>query len=400
MRKLKLLMAMKGDYKREPSKGTLFFAREMALFLRNYMDVYLIGEDRSEGEKGLWKGKNIGGNDFPFFDPYIKRFLPAVRPFDTFFVLRLALEKIKSINPDLLYLQEMDFLPLAKLSKPTALHIHGCFKEMLALRYPPLWRLREYLPAPRVNYFQGLFRLWLLKRYLPLLNKVFISANSGQIAYLKAKKPEIGVKLVPIPLSVNTRLFQPMERAKAREILELPQQHFIILFVGGLDPLKSPSLLLQSFALFKKHHPKSLLVFIGKGSLEEILRRQVENLGFEKDVLFMGKISNEKLPIFYNASNVFVLPSLYEGVSMVALEALACGTPIIVTPITGVSEFIEEGVQGFIVEGANIFSLTEALLKAVKLPSESRELCRQVALRFSSEKVGRMVHDNLVFLLS
>jgi len=393
-------MAMKGDYIGKPAKGALFFAREMALSLRNYMEVCLIGRDVEGGEKGVWRNKRIGGEDFPFFDPYVKSFVPLGQPLDTFFALHLAWKRIESIEPDILYLQEINFLPLAKLAKPTVVHIHGCFKEMVALRYPPLWQFRRYLPVFRTNYLQGRIRLRLLKRYLPLLSKIFISANSGQIAYFKEREPGIGAKLLSIPLSINTNLFQPMGREKAREILGLPKEHFIVLFVGGLDPLKSPQLLLQSFAIFKKHFSKSLLLFIGKGSLEELLHHQAKSLGLEKDVLFIGRVPNEKLPLFYNASDIFALPSLYEGISTVALEALACGTPIIITSVIGVSEFINNGVQGFIIKEADKEELAEALFKAREFPQQTRELCREVALQFSSQRVGKMVYESLLSLLS
>ncbi len=398
---IRLLMAMRGDYIGEPSKGGLFFAREMAFYLNEYMEVYLIGEDkRYKWGKGFWRGKTINGKDFPFFDPYYNFPLPLGRPLDTFFYLHLVREKLRSLEPDIIYLQEMDFLPLSGYPKPAVLHIHGCFKEMLALGYPPLWEVRRFLPSPRVNYLLGLFRLRLLKRYLPLLSKIFISTNSKQIAYLKEKEPAIGAKLLPVPLIIDSGRFQPMERRRAREILGLPQEYFIILFVGGLDPLKSPPLLLQSYAKFKKLVPKSLLIFVGQGSLEELLHRQREKLGLTEDVLFMGRVPNERLPLFYNASDVFVLPSLYEGISMVALEALACGTPIVVTDAIGASEFIREGVQGFIVKRANVEAIVEALWKATKFEPETRELCREVALQFSREKVGKFVYENLLPLLS
>jgi len=399
LRAPRLLMAIRGDYIREPAKGGLFFAREMALYLSNHMEVYLIGEDReNKKQKCVWRERSIRGKAFPFFDPY--RRLPLPRPFDTFFFLYLARQKLESIKPDIIYLQEMDFLPLTSYSKPTILHIHGCFKEMLAMRYPPLLRVRKYLPQYRTNYLQGLVRLWLIRRYLPSLKDIFISAHSKQIEYFKGKKPSIGDKLSPIPLSIDTELFKPMERRTAREILGLPQEHFIILFVGGLDPLKSPQLLLQAFSIFKKQFPNSLLLYIGKGSLEELLRKKAERLGLTGDVLFLGRVPNERLLLFYNASDVFVLPSHYEGMSVVALESLACGTPIVVTEINGVSDFIKDGVQGFILKEANEDTIVDALLKARKLPPETRELCRNVALQFSPQNVGKLVYEKLLSLLS
>jgi len=399
MNKPRLLMAMRGDYVGEPSKGGLHFSRDIALYLSRFMDVYLVGKDDKENAKGFWREKKIKETTFPFLDPYSSKTLIG-RPFDTFFTLRKSWKEIEEANPDIIYLQEMDFLSLSKLRKPSVLHIHGCFKEMLALRYPRLWKLRRNIPNWFSNYLQGIFHLFLIKRYLPYLGKILVSANKSQISYLKEKEPLIGAKALFVPLLLDTEAFLPMDKLEARRILNLPDDHFILLFVGGLDPLKAPHILIQAFKIFKKQNPNSLLLLIGKGTLEKKLRALVEGLNLEKDVMFLGKIPHSNLPIYYNASDVFVLPSFYEGISLVSLEALSCGIPIVVSSAIGASEFIQPGVQGFIVEEGNVESLALALQQAVKLPPETRRLCREIALQFSKEQVGKIVKDILFGLLS
>ena len=398
MDKPRLLMAMRGDFLGEPSKGGLFFSKDIALYLSKFIDVYLVGKDDKENKKGYWREKKIEGTTFPFLDPYINKQFVG-RPFDTFISVRKAWKEIEKTNPDIVYLQEMDFLPLAKLGKPTILHIHGCYKEMLALHYPRLWKLRRNIPNWFPNYIQGLFHLFLIKRYLPYLNKILVSANKSQIAYLKEKEPLLGEKTLFVPLLLDTDMFFPMDKLEARRILKLPEDHFIVLFVGGLDPLKAPHILIQAFKIFNERSPNSLLLLIGKGTLENKLRTLAEKLELEKNVKFLGKISHSDLPIYYNASDVFVLPSFYEGISLVSLEALSCGIPIVVTSAIGASEFIQPGVQGFIVEEGDVESLALALHQAVKLPPETRRLCREIALQFSKEQVGKLVKDILLDLL-
>ncbi|MGB9877320.1 MAG: glycosyltransferase family 4 protein [bacterium] len=398
MAKPRLLMAMRGDYIGEPSKGGLFFSRDIALYLSNFMDIYLIGKDKIEDKKGFWMKKNIQSKNFPFLDPFKKKLFPS-RPFDAFLAIRKSLEEIKKANPDIIYAQELDFLYLTKLSKPFVLHIHGCFKEMLALRYPKMWRNKRIIPNWLANYIGGCLHLHLIRKFLPKIDKIFLSAHSEQLSFLKAKEPLIGAKTVSVPLIVDTETFVPMDRKEARTILGLPQEHRIFLFVGGLDPLKAPDHLVQAFSIFKKHHPKSLLLFIGRGTMKGLLKRQVERLGLEKDVLFLGRIPHDRLPLYYNSADVFALPSLYEGISLVTLEALSCGTPIVVTPVVGASEFIRPGIEGFVVEEGDIPSLAEALLHSVNLPPEARELCRKVALRFSKKEVGDYIHKILLSLL-
>ncbi|MBC7329575.1 glycosyltransferase family 4 protein [bacterium] len=392
-------MAMRGDFVGEPAKGALHFSRDIALYLSRFMDVYLLGKDDKENKRKFWREKKIEGTTFSFLDPYLNR--PFIgRPFDTFVTLRKAWKEIEKTNPDIIYLQEIDFLPLTNLRKPAILHIHGCFKEMLALRYPRLWKLRRYIPNWFANYIQGLLHIFLIKRYSPYLKKILISADKSQLSYLKEKEPLLGEKALFVPLLLDTDTFVPKDRLEARKILNLPDDHFIFLFVGGLDPLKAPNILIHAFKIFKQQNPNSLLLLIGKGTLEKKLRTLVEGLDLEKDVIFLGKIPHSNLPIYYNAADTFVLPSLYEGIPLVSLEALSCGIPIVVSSAIGTSEFIQPGVQGFIVEEGDVESLASALQQAVRLPPETRGLCREIALQFSRERVGKLVKDILFGLLS
>jgi glycosyltransferase involved in cell wall biosynthesis len=270
---------------------------------------------------------------------------------------------------------------------------------MLFLRYPKLWKHRKNIPNWLPNYIQGFFHLSLIKRYLPYLNKILVSANKSQISYLKGKEPLFGEKTLFVPLLLDTDMFSPMDKLEARRILKIPEDHFVLLFVGSFDPLKAPDILIQAFKIFNEQNPNSLLLLIGKGTLENKLRTLAEKLELEKNVKFLGKISHNDLPVYYNASDVFVLPSFYEGISLVSLEALSCGIPIVVTSAIGASEFIQPGVQGFKVEEGDVESLAFALHQAVKLPPETRRLCREIALQFSKEQVGKLVKDILLSLL-
>ncbi len=403
MRKPRLLMAMRGDYLNKPAKGALHYSRMISLYLRKYMDVYLLGKDDLFKEAG-WLPKRIDGEEFPFLDPWrffpFARFLP--RPFDAFLATRAVLEEIRKVTPDIIYCQEIEFLPpLVNLKVPIVLHFHALFKEMLALGYPPVVEVRRFFRSPWLTALQGKFNLLLLKRYGRHISRVLITAPSEQILLLKHKIPTLASKMEGVPICVDTNLFRPLNRGDARRALSLPPQAFVVLFVGGLDSLKAPHLLLQAFLGFRRKFPQSILLFVGGGPLEGELKVKVKEEGLENSVLFFGQVSHQDLPLFYNSADVFAFPSAYEGMPTVVLEALACGTPVIVTRAGGGWQYpIREGKEGFVMERPESILIEKALEKALRLPPEAREDCRQLALHFSQERIGERIRDLLFSLIS
>lgn len=403
MRKPRLLMLMRGDYLNKPAKGALHYSRMISLYLKEHMDVYLLGKDDLLKERG-WLSKRINGEEFPFLDPWrsspFARFSP--RPFDAFLATRSALEEIRRVMPDIIYCQEIEFLPpLVNLRVPLVLHFHALFKEMLALDYPPVAEVRHFFHHPRLRALQGKFNLFLLKRYGESISRILITAPPGEILFLKRKIPSLASKMEGASICVDTDLFRPLDRGDARRALSLSLQAFVVLFVGGLEPLKAPHLLLQAFLKFHRKFPQAMLLFVGGGPLEGELKAKVREKGLENSVLFFGLVPHQNLPLFYNSADVFALPSAYEGMPTVVLEALACGTPVIVTRAGGGRQYpIREGKEGFVIERPASLLIEEALEKALCLPPETREDCRRLALHFSQERVGERIRDLLFSLIS
>ena len=160
-----------------------------------------------------------------------------------------------------------------------------------------------------------------------------------------------GTPLEVIPPGVDTALFQPMNTADARRELDLPDKH-TILYVGRIEPLKGLDILLKAVALLNDTAITHLLI-VG-GSLEKDAELQrlntlAVNLGISDIVTFIGSVKQEQLPAYYSASDVFVLPSWYESFGLVALEAMSCGTPVVVSRVGGLKTFVENGKTGYLV---------------------------------------------------
>ena len=188
------------------------------------------------------------------------------------------------------------------------------------------------------------------QRIIDLADAVVVSTNieKEDIARLyQVNRTSIEV----IPPGVNTDLFHPADTRMARQKLNLENRQ-TILYVGRIEPLKGLDILLKAVALLNDDTGPNLLI-VG-GSLEkdaelERLNTLANNLDISDIVTFTGSVDQEYLPDYYNAADVFVLPSWYESFGLAALEAMACGTPVVVSRVGGLTTFVEHGKTGHLV---------------------------------------------------
>jgi len=176
-------------------------------------------------------------------------------------------------------------------------------------------------------------------------------------------------RIMYIPNFVDTDFFKPIDsKTKIRSVLGLDPNDFIILFIGRLDNAhKNVKALLQVLYEFRKKGLMNIkLIIIGKGPDELMLKKYASKLKLGNAVRFEGFVPREKLPLYYNVADIFVLPSNYEGFPIVLLEALSCGLPVIATNVGGVAEVLPQELKepGYLVPPKNIKALMEAIHKA------------------------------------
>ncbi len=194
-------------------------------------------------------------------------------------------------------------------------------------------------------------------------------------------------KIAIIPCGVDMALFYPHPLYEARTRLELPCQHRLVLFVGRIEPLKGIDTLLRAMALVSQARPAwrghlCLVVIGGDASPDPThtdgemayLRRLEAELGLEDLVTFGGAQAQDLLPYYYSAAQVVVVPSHYESFGMVALEAMACGTPVIASDVGGLSYTVQDGETGYLVPNGN----SQALAEKIALVLSNRALARQL----------------------
>lgn len=213
-------------------------------------------------------------------------------------------------------------------------------------------------------------------------------------------------KVTIIPLGVDLALFRPISRRDAMRAIgiELPPQPHLILFVGRLDPFKGLDVLFEALCRLRELEPELgrqvCLAVIG-GDADEDHTRMAEQLecmdrlksesGITDLVVFLGSRAQNTLPFYYSAADVCVVPSHYESFGLVALEAMACGVPVIASRVGGLQYTVQDGVNGFLVPPGDADALA-AKLKQVLGDSEVRQRlaanARQRAEQFTWDSVA------------
>ncbi len=222
----------------------------------------------------------------------------------------------------------------------------------------------------------------LAERYaLPRAAAVIAVDDRTRDAYRK-RLPVIENLLSVVSVAVDVRLFRPQDRLESRRALGLNTEP-LILFAGRLSPEKRVGDLIRILGTAGLRDANLLIV--GSGSEERRLRRLAE----ARRVRFLGQQSPESLVQCMNAADVLALPSEFEGMPTVALEALACGCPVVGIRGTGLDTVIVSMETGLLAESIDEFP--SALARALPRAASMRAACVRTASSFSWERVGRDV---------
>jgi glycosyltransferase involved in cell wall biosynthesis len=189
-------------------------------------------------------------------------------------------------------------------------------------------------------------------------------------------------KISVVGNGVNCRKFHPGNHIREP----------FVLFVGRLDFRKGLFDLLESFKKISEIMPNLLLKIIGKGPLRKSLEHIVEKNNLEQRVLFLNHVSDEELVSNYQKARLVIIPSHYEGLPTVLLEAMACGTPVVATRINGNVDVIDDGVNGILVEPKKPSELTRAILSIIEDEEELKQIGHNGRMKIESyyswKKIG------------
>jgi len=237
---------------------------------------------------------------------------------------------------------------------------------------------------------------YLKRLYLTLLTRPSAQKARRIITISESTKRDtvrlLGVssKKVDVVYCGVDKAFHPLperEIASFRQKRGLPER--IILFVGTIEPRKNVARLVEAYSRLRDG-PVKLVIGGARGWLYEEVFARVEELDLTGDVLFPGYIPPDELPLWYNAAELFVYPSLYEGFGLPPLEAMACGTPVITSNVSSLPEVV--GEAGLTVDPMDSEGLAEAMNQVLgdeTLRQSMRERGLARAGHFSWAKAAR-----------
>jgi glycosyltransferase involved in cell wall biosynthesis len=167
-------------------------------------------------------------------------------------------------------------------------------------------------------------------------------------------------KLITIPYGVDLAKYRLDKNSKKKTDLALKANDIVVGTVARLHPQKGHQYLITAAAEVVERYPNVRFVFVGDGILRAELERLVDNLKLKDKILFLG--FRHDVDELLHTFDIFVLPSLYEGLPNVVLEAMACGKPVIATAVDGSPEAITDGVSGILVPPKDSDALSKAIL--------------------------------------
>jgi glycosyltransferase involved in cell wall biosynthesis len=253
--------------------------------------------------------------------------------------------------------------------------------------------IKKFLHKPYLVYGRGsdVYFPWKFKN---IISKQILKNADGVIVLTEDMKREIqkicNREVFVIPNGIDLEKFENLSKEDLRSKLEITNGK-IIVFVGGLRPVKGVGYLIEAMKTIIDKNKNTRLFIVGDGVERQDLENLVKKLDLQKCVNFIGKVSNEEVPEYIVASDVFVLPSLSEGFPVTVVEAMASELPIVATNIRGLREIIKDGENGFLVEPKN----PEQIAEKVLLLLEDDELRARIS-RNNKEKAKQYSWENIV----
>jgi sugar transferase (PEP-CTERM/EpsH1 system associated) len=245
----------------------------------------------------------------------------------------------------------IDAIPAARVAR-VPLVVHGEHGREVADpegRNPRRKRIRRAL-APLVHHF------------------VTVSADLRRWLIEDVRVP--AAKVSAIHNGVDLSRFGRAGRLESRLRLDLPAEAAIVGTVGRLDPVKDQAGLIRAFAKVRSAHPEALLVVVGDGPCRAELENVAAASGQGEHVRLLG--NRDDIPAVMSALDVFVLPSIAEGISNTILEAMASGLPVVATRVGGNPELVEDGIGGALVPRQDPSALAAAIAAYVADPELRR----------------------------
>jgi D-inositol-3-phosphate glycosyltransferase len=221
-----------------------------------------------------------------------------------------------------------------------------------------------------------------------------ISPSESEREYLKYLYDAAAEKIEVVQPGVDRTLFHPIDKVEAKRLIGADPKHRLLMFVGRIEPLKGIDMIMYALKILSKRNPQAevCLWIVGGDTSDRLdnwsaelkkLEKLRSVLNLETAVKFVGQKNQDDLAYYYNAAELVVMPSHYESFGMSALEAMACGTPVVTTNVSGISDLMDEEHSHLLTSVNNPLLLSEQiedlLMKPELLKKYSQKMSREVS---------------------
>lgn len=289
---------------------------------------------------------------------------------DMFRIRRSLVAVVKKHNIEVVQthlLRVLDFLVLSlrnRTNTPLVFWtVHNTNEE---LRREQLPRHKWLLKPKRVAY-RLLYRLT-----ARLVNGFIVVADDVKMEMIKTIGP-IEDKITVICNGVDVKRYQqPVDKARIRCRLGVAENVRLMVVVGTLKEQKGHRYLIEAVSSVVSQFPNLCIILVGDGTLREALQTQTIVLGLNRHVHFLG--NRNDVPDLLAASDYFVLPSLWEGLPMALLEAMASGLPIVATDVSGTKQVMVPDETGLLIPPGDVQQLREAIIRLLSEPDQAKAM--------------------------
>jgi D-inositol-3-phosphate glycosyltransferase len=294
------------------------------------------------------------------------------------------------------------------------IHSHYWMSGMVAIELKKYWSvpfvhmfhtlgLMKNRVAQTLEEIEGEYRIEGEREVLKTADKI-IAATPAEYAQLLWLYQADANNIIVIPPGVDIGKFYPIPPDEAKEYIGVPPCGRMLLFVGRIEPLKGLDVLIEAIGIMRKNevlsdNPFCLAIIGGDPEESEVqsnieisrIKALTEQFGLTDLVTFLGRRSQDSLPYYYSAAEAVVVPSQYESFGMVALEAMACGKPVVASQIGGLAYLVQDGITGFTVPVDEPIELADRLTSLLQDPNLRDQMGKQavqVARDYAWDKIA------------
>lgn len=329
------------------------------------------------------------GSEFPLpkkeLVDYLPQFVEGIREF----------ANSKGISYDLLHSHYwMSGMAAIELKKSWGIPIINMFHTLGVMK-------NRVAQSP--NEIEGEYRIDGERVVIKAVDKIIAATPAEYAQLLWLYQADVN-KIMVIPPGVDVGRFYPIPSDEAKEYIGVPPCGRVLLFVGRIEPLKGLDVLIEAISIMRqkdvlKENPFCLTIIGGEAedstdddNIEmSRIKELSEKYGLRDLVTFLGKKSQDSLPYYYSAAEAVVVPSQYESFGMVALEAMACGTPVVASQIGGLPYIVQDGITGFTVPVDDPQELASRLISLIQDPTLRDRMGKQavqVAQDYAWDKIA------------